>query len=312
MYKLDRLENAFTACVYQPLTFPLFRPLLQTLEPQSPIVAIAASDSNQPIGLALAKVVPGARSCEVLSIFVKPNYRQQGIGTALLQRLETELYQYHCDRAELVYVTGNSTTPSLERLLQKCHWSDPKPRMLVGKTTTDTIANAPWMKRTNLPIAYRLFPWQEITPAERTALEQQQQTNPWIPSQLMPFQHEQNLEPLNSLGLRYQGEVVGWIITHRLDPDTIRYTSGFVRPDLQRAGRYISLLANAIQLQIDAKIPNGIWTVPFVYPAMVSFVRQRMTPYLISIEESRTASKSLVQGSLKLPTIQKHAVPASI
>jgi len=164
--------------------------------------------------------------------------------------------------------------------------------MLVGKTTTDTIANAPWMKRTSLPVAYRLFPWQEITSSERIAL--QQQTNPWIPPMLMPFQHEQNLESLNSLGLRYQGEIVGWMITHRLDPDTIRYTAGFVRPDLQKLGRFISLLANAIQIQIDAKIPYCIWTSPLEFSGMVHFVKKHMSPYLTSLEESRGSHRSLI------------------
>ncbi|MBV8885976.1 MAG: GNAT family N-acetyltransferase [Chroococcidiopsidaceae cyanobacterium CP_BM_RX_35] len=295
MYKLERLDNAFTACIYQHLTFPLFRPLLQVLKPQSSIVAIGASDSNQPIGLALAEIQPDQQSCKVLSIFVKPHYRQQGIGSALLQRLETELRLCNCISAELVYITSNSTTPIFERLLQNCHWSAPEPRMLVGKSTCTSIANAPWMKRTSLPAAYSLFPWQEISPAERIALQQQQQTNPKIPPMLMPFQHEQSLEPLNSLGLRYQGEVVGWIITHRLDPDTIRYTAGFVRPDLQKLGRFISLLANAIQIQIDAKIPFGIWTTPLEFPGMVHFTKNRMAPYLISLEESRVSHKSLVQ-----------------
>ncbi|WP_373543421.1 GNAT family N-acetyltransferase [Chamaesiphon sp.] len=289
MYTLNRLEQAFEALAYQAFTFPRFRPLLQALKPQSSIVAIAASDANQPIGLALAQIQPDRQSCKVLSIFVKPNYRQQGIGTALLQRLEAELHQCQCDRAELTYTTGNPTTSSLERLLQKRDWSDPKPRMLVGKTTTDTISDAPWMKRISLPVAYSLFPWQEITPTDRIAL--QQQKSPWIPPMLLPFLHEENIEPLNSLGLRYQGEVVGWLITHRLDPATVRYTCGFIRPDLKL--RYISLLANAIQIQIDAKIPFGIWTIPLEFSSMAHFVKARMAPYLISLEESKVAYKSL-------------------
>lgn len=67
--------------------------------------------------------------------------------------------------------------------------------MLVGKTKTDIIANAPWMKRTSLPNAYSLFPWQEITPAERIALEQQS----WMPPTLLPFKYERNLEPATNL-----------------------------------------------------------------------------------------------------------------
>lgn len=292
MYILERLDHAFTACIYQPLTFPQFHPLLQTLQPQSSVVAIAASDSNEPSGLAIAEIQPEQRSSKILSIFVESNYRNQGIGTALLKRLESELQMSNCETSELVYITGSPTTFILEQLLQNCNWSEPQPRMLVGKSTCTSILDAPWMKRTDLPAAYSLFPWQEITTAERIALYQQ--ANFWIPPQLMPFQHEQNLEPLNSLGLRYQGEVVGWIITHRLDPDTIRYTSGFTRPDLQKLGRYISLIANAIQMQIAAKIPFGIWTVPLEFSGMVHFVKKRMSPYLISLEESRVAHKSLI------------------
>ncbi|MEA5627194.1 GNAT family N-acetyltransferase [Nostoc sp. UHCC 0251] len=302
MYTLNLLEKPFEALAYQTFTFPLFRPHLQVLKPGSSIVAIAASNASEPIGLALSEIQPNGKLAQVLSIFVAPFYRRQGIGTALLRRLESQLRSQGCTHLELVYTTGKTTTPALERLLEICDWNSPQPRMLVGKSTYSSMINAPWMKRTALPASYSLFPWQEITQDDRTALEQQ--TNSWIPSQLMPFQHEQNLEPLNSLGLRYQGDVVGWIITHRLDPETIRYTSGFVRPDLQKAGRYISLIANAIQLQIDAKVLFGIWTVPFVYPAMVSFVRQRMLPYMIAIEESRISSKNLIQHPVKIPATQ--------
>ncbi|MFM2303090.1 MAG: hypothetical protein RLZZ135_496 [Cyanobacteriota bacterium] len=296
MYTLTRLEQAIEASAYQSFTFPLFRPHLQVLKLESSIVAIAATDGHQPIGLALAKIqADGSSSAEILSIFVAPAYRRQGIGTALLRQLESELRSQGCTQLELVYTTGKPTTFALERLLTVCQWTAPQPQMLVGRAKICSgMMQAPWM-RTAFPADYDLFSWLEITPAERTTL--QQQAKDWIPSQLMPFQFEQDLEPLNSLGLRYQGEVVGWIITHRLSADTIRYTSGFVRPDLQKRGRYISLIANAIQIQENAQITNGIWTVPFVYPAMVSFVRQRMCSYMISIEESRISTKSLVSGS---------------
>ncbi len=87
---------------------------------------------------------------------------------------------------------------------------------------------------------------------------------------------------------------MGWVITHRLAPDTIRYTCSFVRQDLQKMGRIIPLYVKAIQLQAKAGIPKGIWTVPFIYTSMVSFVQKRMAPYMISIEESKTSWKSLI------------------
>lgn len=85
------------------------------------------------------------------------------------------------------------------------------------------MSEAPWLnKNYRFSPSFTFFPWQEITPEERLNLQKQQETSLWIPDELSPFKHEENLEPLNSLGLRYEGEVVGWVITHRLSPDTIR------------------------------------------------------------------------------------------
>lgn len=293
MYTFNCLNNAFAAWLYQPFTFPLFRSRLQALKPEGTTVAISASESNQPIGLALAEIDPDTKSAEVLSIFVKSTHRRQGIGTALFTRLEQELFSRGCQGAKLVYSTGLPITPALECLLRKCNWTPPQPRMLVCKTSLYSILKAPWMQRTTLPASYTIFPWIEITEEERIAIQQQQEASPWIPQDLIPFKHEKNFEPLNSLGLRYQGQVVGWIITHRLAPDIIRYTCGFVRQDLQKLGRYIPLIANAIHIQAKARISEGIWTVPLVHTSMVYFVKKRMASYLSSLEETRGSFKSL-------------------
>ncbi len=294
MYTLNRIDNPLTGFVYQGFTFPRFRPHLEVLKPEGSTVAIAASDSDLPVGLVLAEIWPDGKSTEILSIFVEQKYRDLGIGTSLLIRLEEELFSRGCTSVNLVYTTGKITTPALEHLLQKCKWTVPEARTIVCKSTTDKIANAPWMQKSTLPAAYTVFPWVEITAEERVAIAQQQAAEPWIPPQLIPFVSEQDLEPLNSIGLRYQGQVVGWVITHRLAPDTIRYTCSFVRQDLQKMGRIIPLYVRAIKLQEKAGIPNGIWTVPFIYTSMVNFVQKRMAPYMISIEESKTSLKSLI------------------
>ncbi len=299
MYTFKCLDHAFAAIAYQPFTFPLYRSRLQAIKFAPSTVAIAASDvNNQPIGLALAEIRSDGRSAALLSIFVKPTHRQQGVGTALFDQLAAELRLRDCTDVHMVYTTGQATTPALERLLQKDNWTLPQPRMLVCRSTTDIIAHAPWMRRKTLPAAYEIFPWRDITTAECLAIQQTQASSPWIPRDLYPFQIEENLEPLNSLGLRYQGEVVGWMITHRLAPDTIRYSFGFIRHDLQKMGRLVPLIANAIQLQIDAKtIPNGIWVVSCDRAPMIQFVRKHMAPYLTAIEETRGCFKSLIRDA---------------
>ncbi|HAX79352.1 MAG TPA: GNAT family N-acetyltransferase [Cyanobacteria bacterium UBA11372] len=296
MYTFNRLDNAFTALPYQRFTFSLFRPLLAALKPGDSLIAIAASDSNKPIGLALAQILPDSNSALVFSIFVEPNYRCQGIGTELLNYLEKELISQGCTSAKLIYTSGQPTTVALERLLQKRNWTPPAPRMLVCQSTIDKIINAPWMKRTEIPDSYSIFPWKEITQYERLALDKEQEISAWIPTTLIPFKHEEKLEPLNSLGLRYQGQVVGWMITHRIAPDTIRYTCGFLRPDLQKMARFIPLLVKAIQLQAKANIINCSCAVSVKRDSMANFVKKRMAPYLTALKESRESVKFLIEG----------------
>lgn len=293
MYTLNILEKS-TAGKYEKFTFPSFRNLLRNIDYDRSVIAIAASYQEQPVGLALAQIRFDSKSAEVLSIFVDATHRNTGLGKALLNRLEQELRTRGCTTTEIVYMTGQSTTPALERLLQKCHWQPPHPRMLVCKGD-DQVLEAPWVKKySHLPSSYNIFPWQEITEQERQAIKQQQEIQPWIPEDLIPFQYENNFEPLNSLGLRYQGQVVGWVINHRFSSDTIRYTCSFVRKDLQKMGRIISLYAEAGKRQCKANIFKCIWTVPRQHESMVNFVQRYWLPYLNSFEETRGTCKSLI------------------
>jgi GNAT superfamily N-acetyltransferase len=290
--------NSITAMPYQRLTFPSYRDRLYNLTPTTTL-AIGAMVDEQAIGLALAEMLPDGRSATVLSIFVDSCYRDRGIGTALLARLEQELQHRGCAELELVYVTGKPSTAALERLLHRCGWDEPQPRMIICKSTTDRIAAAPWMQKTHLPASFQIVPWTEITAGDRAWIQQQQLDDPWIPPDLVPFQLEENFEPINSLGLRYHGQIVGWVITHRLDPNTIRYTCSFVREDLQRMGRIVPMYVAAIQRQHQAGIKQGIWTVPLRHTAMYTFVQQRMADYMTSIEETRGVSKPLAVYALK-------------
>jgi hypothetical protein len=256
-------------------------------------VAIAVNFLNEPIGLAMAIVLPDLKA-EILSIFVSVSHQSKGIGTALFSRLLEELIKRGCHSAELTYITGKPTTPALERLLKKFGWDTPQPQMLVCKTNCQ-IFQPPWLQiKYRLSPEFAIFPWLEMTKEERIKLQEQKVTKSWVPPQLDPFQHEKDLEPLNSLGLRYQDIIVGWIITHRLSPDTIRYTCSYIRPDLQKTGRILALYTESIRRQAaNPEISQAIWTVPFVYSTMVNFVKRRMQPYLSSIEETRHSSLAM-------------------
>ena len=107
------------------------------------------------------------------------------------------------------------------------------------------------------------------------------------------FVEDTRLEPLNSLGLRYQGEVIGWTITHRIDSETIRYSVMFVEERFQRMGRGFSLLTQAVKRQIDSGIPYATAAVSNNNPSMLHCVERYHKPYAMFISESRYSYRDL-------------------
>ena len=73
------------------------------------------------------------------------------------------------------------------------------------------------------PAHFEIFPWRLLTAQERADVQRLIERDP-LTRRFDPFFEDDQLEPLNSLGLRKAGEIAGWLTTHRIAPDTIRYT----------------------------------------------------------------------------------------
>lgn len=279
---------------YDAFTFPSLQKRWQTRTKQGELVGISATISHQMVGMVIAEILPESQnppslSASIISCYVVPNHRHQSIGTTLIGNLEKELKKVSCQRVEISYKSSELTALALEPLLKNKGWLPPQTTFLLAQTTTQKIAEAPWLHKYPLPDSFTVFPWSELTAQERQAILQQGE----YPNPLNPFSDESRIEPLNSLGLRHNGEVIGWMITHRVAPDTIRYSSLFVRKKYQKLGRGISLLAASIKLQIDSEIENGTFSVAADNEPMLSFLNRHLRPYLTGIGSSRIAVKLL-------------------
>jgi GNAT superfamily N-acetyltransferase len=298
-YAYTPVPEAFSAD-YAALTYPHFRQGLQAGIAAGEVVAIAAEDMGGPVGLALALKDHEAQMAELLSLFVIPDYRRQGIGTTLMQQLSTELRHQGCQRLTIRYPESPSSV-ALARILAKQQWTAPEAVALVCYASTDRVQQAqqPHLTQylgrlaTKLPPEYSLFLWTEPTADDRQTIMGQMATSATM-QRFDPFIDAARLEPLNSLGLRCQDQVVGWIITHRIAPDTIRYTQMYVNPDSQPLSRSTLLLAKAIQLQVD-RLPHtkGTFRVDMDNTPMVKFVQRRLQPYLDEMRLVWSAEKLL-------------------
>jgi hypothetical protein len=258
-------------------------------------VGVVALSRGALLGLALAECPLAAGGTpEVLSLFVHPDRRGQGVGTALLAGIEDELARRGFDRLQGVYMTGKPAVAALERVLWKRHWEPPQVRTLSVRFTPEEAATTPWYGRVRLGPEFAVFPWSELPVVERERLEGSNQQAPWIAAGLEPWRHDrQGFDLVSSLGLRHHGQVVGWVINHRIAPDVVRFTCSFMRPDLARRARILPLYTASIERLRGTECAWCTFVTPVDYPGMVEFVQRHCARFVSFVGETRGSSKRL-------------------
>ncbi|MGF1532492.1 MAG: TIGR03032 family protein [Bernardetiaceae bacterium] len=280
---------------YDHLTFPSVKKQSFATRINEPLITAVAVQGNQFLGAAIAELFPDGRG-KLLSFFVPPQFRGNGIGQRLLQYLEQALRQKRVGRMVIRYRSDWKEVNSLEHLAQKLAFTPPKTHLMLCKTN-EAIGTAPWFKSYRLPEGYTFFDWKDLTEADRLYIKRRKAEEDWYPNSLTPFQLEDKMHLPTCVGLRYEGNVVGWVLTHQIAPDTVQYTTLFVSPELQRMGRAIGVLIEAISRQIrnwEQGSPEryGAFQVEVTNDLMRRFVERRMKPYLITyVEERRTIKK---------------------
>jgi hypothetical protein len=211
---------------------------------------------------------------------------------------------------QAVFMAGGASTAAVQKILCRQGWSEPRPRLLICRSIIHKMIQAPWIKRAVVPTRYEFFPWQELRSTERQWLENHCGQAGWYPDVLSPFLDEDRMESANSVGLRYQGTVSGWMITHRVSANTIRYTTLFVRRELQQLGRGIALVAESLRRHYAwrrAEAPYGIWNFELSNRSMGRFFERHLMPYSTSSDVTLGSHKILGTA----PARQEIAAPDS-
>ena len=288
------------------MTFPAFRHLLRlapgprhlgksTAPPVQP-VAVTATAGDRVVGLALAEMPvdnPKGAS-ELLSVVVTKPLRGQGLGSALLNRLEREMGAAGCRFVGATYMTGTSSYEIVEKMLRSARWQPPSTRMYTLRATAEEAMALPWFKRHRLREGFSLFPWAELGADELAEMKRSQAESPWIAPDLQPWDHDRDgFEPKTSVGIRYDGRVVGWVINHLIAKDTVRFTCSYLRKDLSRFGRIIPAYIESITRLSQTDMKWLSFTVPVHHKGMAKFVSKRCAPGVSFFAETRGTAKLL-------------------
>ena len=117
--------NSSNALDYNHLTYPSLQKRWQTQPPQGELTGLSASLDGAIVGFAISERL-NPQQAEIISLFVLPEYRKQGIGTRLVAYLERELKTQGCQELILTYSTSKLTNTALEPLLQRLQWQPPQ------------------------------------------------------------------------------------------------------------------------------------------------------------------------------------------
>lgn len=299
MYDVKQLDlKTLDAEQWEHLTEPKYRCCLRGQQPDNitntQIIAIGALHDGKPVGLLLASFFNVVRYAEVHTLFVAENHRRQHLGTQLLSALEPILRPLRCIVVTFVYPAEAPYTLYLEGVLKALSWEGPRPFMTYCKFNGRTFQPS-WL-RTDFghSSGFTVFPWSQLTAQERKKIESQLEKG-IVPHSVSPFKDEGRIEPINSLGLRHNGDVIGWMITHRDDPDTIRYTALYIHHDYYMSGEAIKLLCESIWRQKKADVPWAILNVNVTLspPRWLRFLERRLIPYAIEVTHDLNAWKEL-------------------
>jgi GNAT superfamily N-acetyltransferase len=291
------------------LTFPAYRHLLDlapttrhlddtsqsTIQP----IAIAAWAGSTPVGLILAETPLErggvGRDPELLSLLVSSEWRGRGIATQLVEAMERAVRERGFGRLAAVWMTGKPSIAAVERVLQKRGWTAPATRTVTLRFSPEEATRTPWFQRVKLPTdRFQIVPWSEVTSAERDQIRSSHEATPWIARGLEPWQHDSyGFDPISSLGLRYDGVIVGWVINHRVSAKCVRFTCSFMRQDLSRRGRIMPLYTESILRLSAAGIEECSLVTPLDYSEMAEFVRRRCATWAHFFGETRGSVKLL-------------------
>ena len=106
----------------------------------------------------------------------------------------------------------------------------------------------------------------------------------------------ENFERANSLALYVDGRLSGCAVTHRIADNLLRYSNLIVRPQFERSGLAIALLAASIHRHpVMNKLADeiGIWDVRMDNRPMLNVVRRRLQPYLHHVAKTMGSQKVL-------------------
>jgi GNAT superfamily N-acetyltransferase len=247
---------------------------------------IGASVSDRPAGLMIMSFSQILKAADIKSLFIDESYRRQKIAGRMIQFAAEQLRSLNFKYIFATYPDHRDDTPIMESFFQKNGFSGKT--MVFAEFMFEYSEFQPdWYRREyRWPPKFTAFPWTELTYYEAVKIRERYSQGAF-PSAVYPFQEDPSFEPLNSFGLRHEGQLVGWLVTERISPDIISYGNLFIDHEFQSKGHSIHLLVDSLKIHYRNKIKWGMFKVNIIQASgrWLKFIRRRLAPHADFIYE---------------------------
>jgi GNAT superfamily N-acetyltransferase len=245
-------------------------------------LALGAFQDEKPVGLLVAT---GEYTPILKSIYVVKEMRHLGIGMKLMSAFEDELKKLKSIVVTTIYSNDLPEAAYFEKLLFKCDWKTPVP-LIYRYYFKGADFNPSWIfKSYELPQNISIIPWKSLKSEEINELKIRED-HLSFPPEVSPFLNEKNIELGNSLCLKMNEKIIGWIITHRFNETTIRYSALYIEPEYKFSGFSIILLIKSMIIQKDLIKKNhpAIWAIFDLNLVQTDlnwqhFIKRRLAPH---------------------------------
>jgi len=300
-------ELELPAPEFASFTFPRFEPIL--LGTAAPVtgpgrIVVGALLDELPIGLALFSRPSRENERHLISIMVRPSWRQRRLGARMLALGESLARSTGTTKLLAVHSSRLSALPAYEGLMRSAGWGEPVAfeHRLAGKAGWALRARqdwAPFLARLQTR-GFGVTDWSDITAADREAVAAVMEGSPTETVAFNPFatEHKLAVEPRLSVFLRRHGEIVGWILASKgALPDSVHYSHGYVRPELQRAGWLVGGVREVCERQAGYFGPDTLSTfeTSSTNQGMRLFMERQLKPYSLWTDTRFVIDKSLAQ-----------------
>lgn len=277
---------------YQALIEKKYWKCLQGVDPwgidTAEIYAFGAiSSKGQPIGLALATYYPNLSLAKLIRFEIIKEFSTNELSIRLLRSLEDKLKSLNCYLLTYLFPATDPEYTETNRIFKEAGWSDPS--LLIVRCHFNVKEFHPaWLDpclKILLPQDFKIFPWRTLKPKDVELLKHQQEEKTF-PLGVSPLHDEKSIEYINSLGIRYKGNVIGWIITNRIDRDTVSFSSFYLDRDFRGSKVALSMLARSINLLKKTSIPKAVleFNLSQVDKYWIGFVKKKLVPHATKVE----------------------------